>query len=365
MRTNLQRAMDFIQGRPSGEVVWNLGSFSGACFSQIVPPNPTHADRVTAMVNLGNTFIWHGIQPWKETWDGLEVKTRRVGGDEITEWTCAEGRLTERKREGQVLEFKLKSPDDLRVYAALLRRVRIEADPEAYRKGKEIAAGGPYNLPPQPLGVVGAVSPVQHLIQMETGVADFYYLMTDDRAALEEVMELMQDHQRQRYAIAAQWDFDVYYQGENTSTTMISPEFYERYSLPQIRDLVEAAHRRGRRAIVHMCGLLKGLLPLIRRTGMDGIHSLTSPPVGDVPFDDIYERFPADFSILGRMNTNHWLGKTKESILSELRRLFPARLFAEHPFMIWLTLDSVPDIPKSNFDALLEALREFNRDVQG
>jgi uroporphyrinogen-III decarboxylase len=86
---------------------------------------------------------------------------------------------------------------------------------------------------------------------------------------------------------------------ENTSSTMISPALYERYSVPQLRDYVDALHAGGKRCVLHMCGHLKALMPGIRKTGLDGANAVTPPTVGDVTFDEVLDFFGEDFLIFG------------------------------------------------------------------
>jgi len=203
-------------------------------------------------------------------------------------------------------------------------------------------------------------SPVQELFQYTTGVTNFYYLLTDHPALMEQLMEVMQALQRARYEIMIGFPCDVFLQGENTSTTMISPAYYEKYSLLHVGEFVSYARKAGVPAFVHMCGLLHGLLPLIKRTGMDGIHSLTPPPVGDVPFEEFYKQFPPDFPILGRLGSVHWVGKTQDRILGELKKLVPRRILQEHPFMLWVTADGVEALSERNFMALKAAIEAYN-----
>lgn len=363
MAHDYARAMDFISGRPGGTLIWNFGSFTRDCFTDVCGPNPTQEQRAAFMLRMGNTYLWQGVSPYREAYEGVETRRFADGAEEVTEWRCAEGVLTERRREGQVVKFRIASGADLRVFGAMEERLRITADAKAHEEARRVAAGGPYGLPRQPLALMSEVSPVQRFLQMDCGVENFYALDADHPELMKETLDLMQANQRRRYAVMETFDCDVWFQGENTSTTLISPRYYERYSLPQIADFADAAHRAGTRAIVHMCGLLRGLLPLLRQTGMDGIHSLTPPPVGDTTVEEAYAVMPADCSILARINTGHWLNRPADEIGFELRRLFPARFFRAHPLAIWVTLDSVPHIPRAAFDNLHEALLRYAEEL--
>jgi len=58
---------------------------------------------------------------------------------------------------------------------------------------------------------------------------------------------------------------------ENTSTMMISPDIYSRFSVDHVKDFVDIMHENGKRAIVHMCGQIKDLLPLIKKPDWMGL----------------------------------------------------------------------------------------------
>lgn len=100
-------------------------------------------------------------------------------------------------------------------------------------------------------------------------------------------MAAMQACCRQEYEIVARrTPAEAVILVENTSSNLTSPAVYRKYSLPQVRDFVAATQRHGKKAILHMCGRLKDLLPEIRETGLDGIHGLTPPPFGDTTFQE-------------------------------------------------------------------------------
>jgi uroporphyrinogen-III decarboxylase len=90
-------------------------------------------------------------------------------------------------------------------------------------------------------------------------------------------------HQRncEYYEIAASAPGEVVRSFEDTSTTLVSPELYRRYCLRQLQDYRDICHAHGKLFVPHMCGLLKGLLPELNETGVDGIEAVTPPPLGD------------------------------------------------------------------------------------
>ena len=349
---NYRRSMDFVRGKPSRGLPWVLDA-GLRCFTATCG-NPPDKECVRALKDeLGCMEHWVSARPFAEIQKNLEIKTSAEGEDTVNEYRCRGGVLTERKRGKQCIEHMIKDARDFGVFVSMCEDTEIVPDAAALECGRKLAAGR------CALAMSARASPVQELIQHKTGVSGFYYLLMDDTALVEHALEVMQGNQRRRYEIMKAAACDLFYQSENTSTTMISPAYYEKYSLPQISEFVSCAHSVGVPAFVHMCGLLNDLLPLLKRTGMDGIHSLTPPTVGDVPFEDFYTRFAPSFPIFGRFGTVHWYGKTRDEIISELERVAPRTVFMEHPFMLLVTGDEVEAIPEENFIALREAIRVY------
>ena len=155
-------------------------------------------------------------------------------------------------------------------------------------------------------------SPVQNLLEYEMGAANFYYLLDDHRREVEELLAIMHAKRLQEYEIVARrTPAEVVIAMENTSSTLISPRLYRQYSLPQIRDYVDVLHRYGKIAVLHMCGHLKALLPVVRETGLDGINAVTPPPVGTTTSTMCLDAFGDDFLIFGGDSRSNRVSETE------------------------------------------------------
>ncbi len=219
--------------------------------------------------------------------DGAWVRTLK------TAW----GDLTAIWRSGHPVKHAVTSLDELRVLHNLWEGSHYEEVPghaESFAAA-EAAIGdlGVYCPTTEP-------SPVQQLLEVEMGVAVFYYLLADHRREVEGLLEVMHARRLEEYRLIARLSpAEVIIPVENTSSTLISPALYERYSVPQLRDYVDALHAGGKRCVLHMCGHLKALMPGIRETGLDGANAVTPPTVGDVTFDEVLDFFGEDFLIFG------------------------------------------------------------------
>jgi len=78
----------------------------------------------------------------------------------------------------------------------------------------------------------------------------------------------------------------------------MSPDLCERYTLRHLDDYADIVHVGGKLLIAHMCGLLQGMAPLIARTRLDGIESVTPPTTGNLPVVEARAAWP-DKMIIG------------------------------------------------------------------
>lgn len=186
-------------------------------------------------------------------------------------------------------------------------------------------------------------SPVQQLLENDCGLINFYNLYQDNPEEMEELLGIMHDCRKQEYEILGRrTPLDCVIPVENTSSLMISPQLYEKLSLPQITDYVNILHKHNKLAVLHMCGHLKALLALIRDTGCDGINATTPPLLGDTTFEDVFQVFGNNFMILGGVFSPFLeQGMSKEKIWSELDKLYTPEIRNAN-LLLWVAVDGLP-----------------------
>jgi uroporphyrinogen-III decarboxylase len=193
-------------------------------------------------------------------------------------------------------------------------------------------------------------TPVQELLQMGMGVDGFAFALQDFRAEVEALMEEMHRKNLAVYEIVARSPVEVVILCENTSTRMISPAIYERYSLGHVRDFVELMHRHGKVAVVHMCGHIRGLLSLIAQTGLDGIDALTPPPTGNTTPQEAWQVIGDHLVVHGVWDPTRWLTCPE----ADLERNLLATLdgLRGRPYLLCSAADGLAGIPRERFAAV-------------
>lgn len=286
---------------------------------------------------------------------------RTTDGDGVTERTVTPwGVLTASRRHGHPVTYPVASLDDLRILTHLWRQSRYEETPGAAdacrRADRAVGPDGLYLPTLDP-------SPVQQLIETDMSLAGFYYFAHDYPHEMADLMAEMHRCRCQEYEIVARLAPNrAMIAVENTSSTLTSPDAYRQYTLPHIRDYARIAHSHGVKLILHMCGLLKALLPALAETGMDGVNGLTPPPVGDCAFETALDALGEDLVILGGVlpgSVFHAPGVTADDIAGALDGLYTPRVRRAN-FLLWAAADGLPT-PLWKFHAVADWMRRNGR----
>ena len=264
--------------------------------------------------------------------DGTVTRTQK------TPW----GTLTAKVRGGHPVKYPITTPEELATLTEIWFNStyeEVEGHEKAFARLDE--AIGEAGIYAQTIGP----SPVQQLIQSDIGLENFYYFLQDHTERMEGLIAAIHAKRRVEYEIVAlRTPADVIIPVENTSSNLTSPAIYERYTLPHIAAYVEICHRRGKKAVLHMCGRLAALLDVIARTGLDGINALTPPPTGDVTVEDGLDRLGEDIVILGGVFDESVFqrpGVTRAEIHRALDTLYTRRVRASN-LLLWLVADGLP-----------------------
>lgn len=209
-------------------------------------------------------------------------------------------------------------------------------------------------------------SPLQRLLEYDIGLVNAYALLADYLEEFSELLAIMHSRRMQEYEICARrMPCAAFMPVENTSTTMISPEIYEKYSLPHIRDLVDIMHRNNKLVLLHMCGLIRDLLPLIKQTGADGVNALCQAPIGNTPFETTLDILGDDIIIWGGMVDDtlfHAPSFSRLRLEQYLSRIMTHRLRSAN-FLLWVPADGL-ETPAERFLIVKEWMGKFGANVK-
>lgn len=352
---NYSAAEGFWKGKPSRGLMWTLDlqpEVIERCTSAM-----GYASIVEFLHKEMGCLIWSDwLAPYDCSNDFVEKVIKQNGEIQDITYNSPAGSLHEIRRKGQTVEHKVKSLDDLKLLMKMWENIKIVPAIDRFNKALDTGRGK-WPVIPSLL----ECSPVQNFLQNETGVENFWYMLADDTLLVEEAMKIWQELMKKKYEIIRKLPCIGFFQTENTSTTMISPFFYKKYSLKHIQDLTLIAKEEGKRTLIHMCGLLHDLMPLLNESGMNGIHALTTPTTGDTCFRYAFDIMPEDFFTLGRFGSHFWYRKNRQEILDALSFILPHEIYMDHAFTLLITGDGLMDITPENLLLLRDCINEYEK----
>lgn len=273
---------------------------------------------------VGGDIINRGALPYEVRYRQVEINVAENRKEKTVtrEYKTPRGSLFERFREGRRVERCVKEEKDLEILKFIEEDKFFVPRPAVIQMHRELVGSDGINIPQ----INSYCSAVQRFLRIDFDIISFYYFLNDHPKKMEELFELVQTNNRKVYEIIARSRIQQAMIAEDTSTDLMSPRIYEKYSISQVKDFTQHMHKYGKIAIVHMCGRIKRLLPLIKRTGLDGIDTLTPPPQGDTTFAEALSSLGQDLLIIGSVPANLFHYSTTKEIIGCIKSILPKRI---------------------------------------
>ena len=143
------------------------------------------------------------------------------------------------------------------------------------------------------------------------------------------------------------------------SSTVISPKLHAEFCTPYDRQLHDALHHAGQKAVYHTCGGMMPLLDLIVANGCDASETLSPPEVGGDVTDvgEVKRRIGDRVALIGGLNQFQVLEQgTPDAVREHVRGLFEAA--GPGGGYLCSTSDHFFEAPLQNLQAMADAARE-------
>lgn len=252
-------------------------------------------------------------------------------------------------------EHPVKTAEDFSVLAYIAQDMIVEADFGTY---EGIAKEHPDALYVPLLSPYGKTS-FQSLIEYWVGTEELSLLEADSPEAIVNALDAMRRPAMETVRISASSSAEAFISWEDTSTTNISPRWYESYILPEINAWCDVLHAAGKMYIQHACGHLRHLASLIASSKIDAVESLSDPPTGNISVEDFSKLLPERIAIIGGIEPTFFMNSSIDEL--EKRVDFLCGYFQGKRFILANADSCPPSVGGEKFGVVARRVcRNFN-----
>ncbi len=306
---------------------------------------------------VGGDILYRHVYPYKLVYDAsIKPFSRQESGLTVNGFDTPQGTIYEEVACSGGTDFitrhMINTPDELRIFDYVIRHTRATPLYDYFHQLDALAGDDGI------VSLTGPLTPIQEMLQFKMGVMNTVMLLQDERTLMEEVFEHMQQLHRSIYQLYRECDALATFTYEDTSTTVMSPDWYTRYCVGPLDEYAEILHSNDKIHIVHMCGKISLLTDAIRRGRMDGIDSVCPPSTGDLEPGDALKQIGK--VIIGGLNPVELVHNDVAGVLNytkkQLRQVGDGRGF------ILSTGDSTAAFtPMENLKAIAQYMKEHGQ----
>lgn len=196
-------------------------------------------------------------------------------------------------------------------------------------------------------------SPIMETLQVLCGLENTAYLLLDEEECVQEMFSALHERNKAYYKMLASLDSPVVFTYEDTSTTIMSRDWFCTYAAPCLNAYADILHDAGKIYITHMCGKLSGFANEIAQIKSDGIDSVCPPTTGDMECWDAKRLFGGKV-VIGGIEPPSLVMKSEKEILDHVS-LICEKMRDENGFI----LSTGDAVPHGTSIELLKNINEF------
>ena len=208
----------------------------------------------------------------------------------------------------------------------------------------------------------GFWSPFFHIVADFFGLENYFLKMYTHPEVVEAVTEHVVNflvEANDRFFAALGDDADTFFFGNDFGTQLdllISPQLFKRFVLPGFKKLIDVAKKHNKKVLLHSCGSIYKVIPLLIDAGVDALHPLQAK-AANMDAQTLAREFKNHIAFVGAVDTQELLIKaTPQQIKDEVRRL---RDLLGPNLIISPSHEAIlPNVPLENVIAMAEAARE-------
>lgn len=289
-----------------------------------------------------------------------ELREKSVGNEQYLTYETPVGSITVKSIYSEnggttfVVGHPVETAEDFKVLQYLYENMEITEDAKRFEEDFKRYGDEALLLP-----LVGTWSKIafQSMVEHWVGTENLAYALCDIPEVVEECLAVMQARDEETVKIAVNSSADGFLFWEDSSTTNISPAMFEQYTKPQIDRWGEIIHQSGKFLVHHACGHLKGLLPMIAKSNIDVLESITPSPTGNVTMQEVAKALPEHIALIGGLEPVRMLREPTENIVKDAEGLL--RDLAGKRFVLANADSCPPGVAYEKFLAVSKLVREY------
>ncbi len=323
--TPKQRLLAAIKGKEVDRIPWSPFL---TYFWEVQPKHIQDKGMLQFYEEIGADPMFRGYTMYEPVYKNCNVHEKIVNNEKYITFETPLGNLYEKHvftpntNTWFPIEHPVKSEDDFKLLIYLYENMSLKPCFEKFNEDyKELGERGLY------IPVIGGIyckTAFQSLIERWVGTEELVYALTDYPEVVEVCIHAMMRIGILSAELCAGSLAEAFIFWEDSSTTNISPSYFEKYSAPEIEQYAKIMHQNGKLLIHHACGHIKALVPLMAKTGIDMIESVSLPPTGNIyPWEvkNMLRDNVSNVSIAGGIEPTFFLGSTIEQLEEYVREL--------------------------------------------
>lgn len=275
------------------------------------------------MEKIGAAPLLRGmISPATIIMEGCNIIEKEEDGERTIVYETPVGSITERSvftyKTWFLVEHPVKNKEDLNVLIYICEHIKVVSN--VAEVNKAIAETGERGLHIPLIGLF-AKSGFQSLLEHWIGTVNLVYAMMDYPEVIKECLAIMGVKSNEIARYASECDAEVFISWEDTSTTNISPTYYETYIRPEIDQWCDILHSKGKKYLQHACGHLRYLLPYMAESKIDGIESMSPEPTGNIDILEAADILPEHMTIIGGLEPTFLIHANEEDMKKRIFKI--------------------------------------------
>lgn len=320
--TSKERILNSLKGLPTDRIPWCPFL---AYYWESLPESIQEKGQLNYMKDIGADPLLRGMAELSQpVYSNCEITETIKGKTKHQEYHTPVGtlRLEYTYSSGGNTWFLTRHPvesrEDFKILQYIFENMRLKEDILSFEKNNRLIGNDGLLIP-----IIGTQQKTsfQSLVEHWCGTVNLTYALADFPETVEECMMTMRERDKENVSIAAKSSAEGFIFWEDSSTTNISPQMFEEYTLPIIKEWGDIIHSSGKLLLHHACGHLRQLMPYIAVSGIDALESISPAPTGNIELKEARNALPDEIALIGGIEPVKFLNYSLDETYAYVRNI--------------------------------------------